>query len=176
MHNEMTKAPASDGKPAPDATDGQMVRHSQSMGEWGIGGLGHQTTITSLDMTTLRGRELAMKAVVVSFPKFDDILNTTVEIQDWLCSPVEFTNEETGEMVKAPLTRIFLANGDCYQTTGPAVIKALVAFHEMIRPAPWIPPQAFSVRRIATKPPKSYWALLPVFDAAPPATKGKSGK
>lgn len=138
----------------------------------GFGSIGGQM-LTSLDLTTERGKQLLMSAIAISFPKLDTVLNNPVDIVDYLVSPAELASEESGEIVRVPLTRLFLADGQSLQTTAPAVLKTLIAYNDMIRNAPWYPPFRVIPRSVQSGGARKYYILEPVFSAPETEKKGK---
>lgn len=126
--------------------------------EMGLGGIS-SLVLTSLDQSAKEGRILLFKLLNQSLPHLDDVVNQTIAVTDYLVTPVELVNEESGELKRVPLIRMIDAKGEGWQTTAPAVLKALLQYNHHIRQAPWKPAARFVVRQHKSGNMRKYFAL-----------------
>lgn len=141
----------------PTASLGDLIK------SWGFEGMSGQCA-TSIPLDNMVGKSVAHACLNNSHASFDEWLNKTISVEHWLVSPVQFADDETGELRKVMMLRLILKDGTILQTTGPAAIKSLLSYDQMVRPAPWEPPAEFIVRAIG-KPPRRYFQLEPVFES-----------
>lgn len=140
----------------PGASLSELIR------SWGFEGMSGQCA-TSIPLDNMVGKSVAHACLNNSYASFDVCLDKTISVEHWLVSPVQFADDETGEVRKVMMLRLILKDGTILQTTGPAAIKSLLSYDQMVRPAPWNPSAEFIVRAIG-KPPRRYFQLEPVFE------------
>lgn len=119
--------------------------------------------VTSIDESRPGGSERVFMLLNGRGAKHEDYLNTQIEIQDFLLSPAEWLEEDTGEMISSIVVRLCLVNGDWIEIHSKGVLKSLGLILWKLKPLPWTSPLVAKLVKRPLTPPKSWVVLEPVF-------------
>lgn len=127
---------------------------------------------TSLDLSSEKGKRLAMTAATGATEAISDHIGETLEIQDVLVHGVDLADTETGEIITQARVVLFAPNGASYQCVSGGVVKALRYLASLYGKPPWKPAMRLIPRQQQTSNKRRYFTL----EVAPEKGNSASGK
>lgn len=79
----------------------------------------------SFDIETPEGKAKAYNAGIAADYKVDDCIGDTVEIDDFYMEPIEFINEETGEIEYRPHVILFATDGRTFEGQSKGLVSSV---------------------------------------------------
>lgn len=159
-----TSKPAGQLVPVGGAENGQLVPTSWLPHQ---GPAGH---ITRIDTSDERGRMLVFRLLTESGMNANELINVPVRVVNYLLSPAQFLDKDTGEEVATVVTRLTLDDGRWVETHSNGILKTLGTLIQLMGDAPWPKGIAVTIRRKPLRGERS-WLVL---ELTP--TNAKGGK
>lgn len=79
----------------------------------------------SFDIATAEGKAKAYNAGIAADYKVDDCIGDAIEIVDFYMEPIEFVNEETGEIEYRPHVILFATDGRTFEGQSKGLVSSV---------------------------------------------------
>lgn len=160
--NEQDK-PAGALVPAAGPQSGQLVPDG-----W-LPNRGPSGYVTKIDQSGADGKALVFRLMTETGRKPEDVLNMPIRVTNYLLSPAQFVDKESGEDVATVVTRLVLDDGAWVETHSVGVLKTLGLLVSQFGDPPWPKGVGVTLRRKPLRDGRS-WIVI---ELTPEPKKGK---